>query len=69
MDFCPRDCVAASDGGSRYFASTGTIIVYSSLSDCYLYFTQIFGKELIWRRLDDDFDNEDGERESLLSGS
>ena len=30
---------------------------------------QIFGKELIWRRLDDDFDNEDGERESLLSGS
>ena len=30
---------------------------------------QIFGKELIWRRLDDDLDNEDGERESLLSGS
>ena len=27
---------------------------------------QIFGKELIWRRLDDDSDIEDGERESLL---
>ena len=30
---------------------------------------QIFGKELIWRRLDDDLDNEDSERESLLSGA
>ena len=30
---------------------------------------QIFGKELIWRRLDDDLDIEDGERESLLSES
>lgn len=27
---------------------------------------QIFGKELIWRRLDDDLDYEDREREPLL---
>lgn len=27
---------------------------------------QVFGKELIWRRLDDDSDYEDREREPLL---
>lgn len=49
MDLYPRDCIAASEGGSRCFAFTGTTIVYSSLSDCYLYFTQIFGKEIMRR--------------------
>lgn len=28
--------------------------------------TQVFGKELIWRRVDDDTDYEDHEREPLL---
>lgn len=65
MDLCRCDRAAAPDGGSRYLASTSTGIVHYRCETA-TNGLQIFGKELIWRRLDDYSDDEDGERESLL---
>lgn len=65
MDLCHCDRGPAPDGGSRYLTSTGTSTVHSPLQSP-TDGIQIFGKELIWRRLDDDSDIEDGEREPLL---
>ena len=69
MGLCCCDRDAAPHRSPRYCTPPGSNMLhfrYKNLTDA----IQIFGKELIWRRLDDESDDEsdyeDQEREPLL---